>query len=468
MKTITETLNTPIVKEYDVVVCGGGPAGIAAACMAAENGASTLLIEAFPTLGGQFLSGQVTWLPFTSMCVMPAYNENKPLQSGFINRLMDRLVAAGGAYPPEGLRENPVTPQEVYNQADPEISKVVVMRMCLEAGVTLLTQSWVSAAIMDGDTIKGVIVENKSGRQAIGAKVVIDTTGDADVVARAGAEFDMADDLMNLSLVGAWANVDTKKIDYFTREGMRKFRKNIELAIANGDLAQREELAQIPQAGTENQVAKILPLKPLKPVSYPDNWWRRGEAMGNIVNTKADPTDAWSMTQAEINVRKDLIQIADFYRKYVPGYEKSFLNYTASIIGIRESRRLIGEYVLSIKDKEPSELLHPDVITRCRTAEFSIASYTPERAPNFDVPYGCLVPIRVDGLLVAGRCISMDHFTATQCSPRDVITCFCLGQAAGTAAALSIKGGVTPRNLDVRKLQSVLTEQGANVDYTGA
>ena len=174
------------------------------------------------------------------------------------------------------------------------------------------------------------------------------------------------------------------------------------------------------------------------------------------------------MTQAEINVRKDLTQISDFYLKYVPGYEKSYLNYTASIIGIRESRRLIGEYVLSIKDKEPSELLHPDVITRCRTAEFSIASYTPERAPNFDVPYGCLVPIRVDGLLVAGRCISMDHFTATQCSPRDVITCFCLGQAAGTAAALSIKSGVTPRNLDVRKLQSVLTEQGANVDYTGA
>ena len=468
MKQIVERLATPVVKQYDVVVCGGGPAGIAAAVTAAENGASTLLIEAFPTLGGQFLTGQVTWLPVTNMCIMPAYNETKPLQSGFINRLMDRLIETGGAYPNDGLVENPVTPQEIFNQADPEIAKVVVMQMCLDAGVTLLTQSWVSAAIMEGDVIKGVIVENKSGRQAIEAKVVIDTTGDGDVIARAGGEFELAKDLMNMSLVGAWANVETEKIDYFTREGMRRFRQRIEEAIANGDLAQREEISQIAQAGKANQVAKILPMKPLRPGSYPANWWRRGEAMGNIASTKADPTDAWSMARAEIQVRKDLIQIANFYRKYVPGYEHSYLSYTAGIIGIREARRLVGEQVLSIKGKKPEELLHPDVITRCRTAEFSLSSYTPEKAPNFDIPYGCLVPVKVDQLLVAGRCISMDHYTATQISPRDVITCFCLGQAAGTAAALSIREGVCPRKLKVSKLQQVLTKQGANVEYTGA
>ena len=170
------------------------------------------------------------------------------------------------------------------------------------------------------------------------------------------------------------------------------------------------------------------------------------------------------LTKAELTTRKSLLPILNFFREYVPGYEKAYLSYTATQIGVRESRRVLGDYVLTA-DKDIEEgLVHEDVITKSRLLPIKgWSAYTPERTPAFDVPYRCIVPKVIDNILVAGRCISIDHKAAVMGAPRDIATCICLGQAAGTAAALSVRSKVRPRELPIADLQRTLKMQGANL-----
>ena len=178
-----------------------------------------------------------------------------------------------------------------------------------------------------------------------------------------------------------------------------------------------------------------------------------------------DCTNVLDLTKAELTTRKSLLPILNLFREHVPGYEKAYLSYTATQIGLRESRRVLGDYVLTA-DKDIKEgLMHEDVITKSRFellgAGFS--TYTPERSPVFDIPYRCIVPKVIDNLLVAGRCISIDHKAAINGALRTIDTCICLGQAAGTAAALSVKSKVRPRELPIAVLQQTLKMQGANL-----
>ncbi len=165
-----------------------------------------------------------------------------------------------------------------------------------------------------------------------------------------------------------------------------------------------------------------------------------------------------------MKARKAILPIVNFFRKYVPGYERAYMAYTATQIGSRESRRVLGGYLLTFRKDIKGGLKHPDAIVKCRSGgSVDMATYAPEAAPVFDIPYRCIVAKVVDGLLTAGRCISIDHEAATLLSPRDESTCMCLGEAAGTAAALSIKGKVKPRDLDIKILQETLKKHGANL-----
>jgi hypothetical protein len=308
--------------------------------------------------------------------------------------------------------------------------------------------------------IGGIIVESKSGRQAILSDVVIDASGDADIAAAAGAEYDKYDKPLMMTLNGALANVDIEKaIKYSRMEGREEFNNLVQRAIGNGDLeaGEKQVLPEVPPITVKPQVV-------LDPNKLPANWNRRGETLGWIESVLGDCTDVQDLTRAELVARAEVPRIINFFRKYVPGYENAYLSYTAPQIGLRESRRVIGNYILTA-DKDIEEgTKHKDVIVKCRTADArDLSTYTPEQAPVWDIPYRCIIPKNIDGLIVAGRCISIDHKAATLLSPRDISTCIALGQAAGTAAALSVMMNITPRKLDCHVLQNKLRNEGANI-----
>jgi len=459
MEFIKEKLDVPIVREVDVVVAGGGPAGIGAALAAARNGAKTLLIERCASLGGMWTNGLVVWLPIDKVVPFESYKEKKPLQSGIVNEIWDRLVKEGAAYRAEEIYSNPAVARiEIYAQTDPEYVKVITQEMLEEAGVEIMYCSYVTNVIKEDNLVKGVITESKSGRRAILSKVVVDASGDGDVAWYAGAEFDLADSTLKMSHNAVFANVDTSKMNE-SREWLQMLHGLAAMAEANGELSGPDgELFEA--ASAVYGKTSIIPMVHL--MWYPDNWNRKNEVTGIIANYSGNATDAEVLSKALSTTRKEVLKVFNFYKKYVPGFENSYLSSTSTMLGVRETRRIVGDYVVSLR---APQLKHEDVILRCRTAGVTKASLTPEKAPNFDIPYRSIVPKKIDGLLVAGRCISIDHQLATQLNPRDVVSCICLGQSAGTAAALCVSDNVQPRKLNVKKLQEVLVSQNVNLDH---
>jgi len=446
----------PVMRKVDVVVVGGGPGGFGAAIAAARNGAETLLVERYGFLGGMVTGGLVIWIPIYKTMPMETYGETRAIQGGVIAELVERLVEIGGAIAPSAA----VGDNRTVISTDPEIDKVVLIEMLEEARAEILLHALVVGVMKDGKRVKGVIIESKSGRQAILADIVVDASGDGDVAAFAGAEYEKADNPLMMTLQGFLGNVDPEKAAELRRGNRGKFNKLVDEAIKRGELTISEKRV-LPEAPP----SKVSPLGVLDPKKTPANWYRLGEAGGYMETVSGDCTNVLDLTKAELTTRKTLLPILNFFRKYVPGYEKAYLSYTATQIGVRESRRVLGDYVLTA-DKDIKEgLRHEDVIAKAR---FELlgggwSAYTPERAPVFDIPYRCIVPKVIDNLLVAGRCISMDHKAAINGSLRTIDTCICVGQAAGTAAALSVRSKVRPRELPIAVLQQTLKAQGASL-----
>lgn len=446
----------PVMRKVDVVVVGGGPGGFGAAIAAARNGAETLLVERYGFLGGMLTGGLVIWIPIYKIMPMETYGETRAIQGGVIEELVERLVEIGGAIAPSAA----VGDNRTVISTDPEIDKVVLIEMLEEARAEILLHALVVGVMKDGKRVKGVIIESKSGRQAILADIVVDASGDGDVAAFAGAEYEKADNPLMMTLMGFFGNVDPEKAAEFRRGNRGKFNKLVDEAIKRGELTISEKRV-LPEAAP----SKLSPLGVLDPKKTPANWYRLGEAGGYMETVSGDCTNVLDLTKAELTTRKTLLPILNFFRKYVLGYEKAYLSYTATQIGVRESRRVLGDYVLTA-DKDIKEgLRHEDVIAKAR---FELlgggwSAYTPERAPVFDIPYRCIVPKVIDNLLVAGRCISIDHKAAINGSLRTIDTCICVGQAAGTAAALSVRNKVRPRELPIAVLQQTLKAQGASL-----
>ena len=460
MRHIIEQRKTPVKRKVDVIVVGGGPAGFGAALAAARNGAETLIIERYGFLGGMMTAGLVRWLPVDKLKPLEAYGETEPLQGGIVRELIDRLLEIGGTIDPAVAYQAEVG-FEAYFPTEPEIDKVLLPEMLKEAGADILLHSLVVDAVREGNEVKGVIVESKSGRQAILADMVIDASGDADVAAAAGAEYEKSDNPLLMTLVAFMANVDVEKaIEYSRPEGNEKFNRLVEKATSNGDLKLSDK-----RISPSYPLLKVKFPQILDPKKLPPNWHRRGEAGGWFESVHGDCTSVDDLTSAELKTRAAVLPILNFFRKYVPGYENAYLAYSGTQIGLRESRRVIRGYYLTA-DKDMKEgLKHEDAIVKCRVGiNRDLSLLTPERAPVWDIPYRCLVPKSIDGLLVAGRCISIDHKAAAVRSPRDIATCICLGQAAGTAAALSVSQKVKARAIDIRVLQATLKKQGANLE----
>lgn len=401
-------------KFYDVVVAGGGPAGTAAAIASARLGAETLLVERYGFLGGMGTAALVN--PF-----MKYYAGGKQLVKGIFQEITERLKDAGafgGAGHPYSF--------------DPEELKYTLNEMASESGVMLQFHTLVCDAAADDGEITALIAESKSGRQVLKAGIYIDCTGDGDIAARSGAQFEQG------------------------RSSDGQCQPASMLFIMGGVKVQ-ENAVEFPVPGEHR-----LPQGRVLFFKMP----REGEVLVNMTRVvNLDATDVNDLTMAELEARRQVREIVVYLRQNVKGFEKSYLVQTGCQVGIRESRRIMGEYVLTADDVLRCAKFS-DAIARC---SYMIDIHNPvgqgtviKRLPPgewYDIPYRCLLPKGFKNLLVAGRCISSTH--EAHSSLRIQPTCYALGQAAGTAAALAARKGIVPRDLDAGLIQKSLSGQDA-------
>lgn len=474
----------------DVLVAGGGPAGIGAAIAAARNGAKVILIEKAENLGGMFTGGLV--MGFHGMRVhrnrhtINIYQYNNYYEEqvvwGIAQEIMDRLVEMGGAWGEKGRSTSCVL-------TDPEIVKFVVQEMCLEAGVDIWYQSLVTAPVVEGQKIAGVFVENKSGRHFVQAKEYVDATGDADIAARSGVAFEkggLSGEVQPVTLTFIMAGVDLSKTIAYLKANPDE--------LHSGDIQVWEQLYQenlpvnlngfyklISQAFENGDYPMALGAKNPIPIFVVSSVFRNGRVMSDqtfqIVDMAygVDTTKGKDVSKALQSTKKQAMLLARFMQKYIPGYENAYLLETASQLGIRESRRIIGRYQLTQTDVIEARDFD-DAIARCGRAMNVHSSdggkvgeaqggrkwIEIKDGKSYGIPYRCLLP--KDGpenLLVAGRAISVDRIALG--SVRGQPVCMATGEAAGTAAALAVKNNQTAQSLDINDLRAALVKQGVKL-----
>jgi hypothetical protein len=426
-----------ICREADVVVVGGGPAGIAAAVAAGRNGARTVLLERYGHLGGLASGGLV-------VIIMPMSDGTGQTQiAGICQEVVDRLDALGAAVHPKMADLGSTDPALVdywknYSFCviegritlsvfmDPEMLKCVLNDMAEEAGVKLLLHSWGVRTLVDKGEVKGVVFESKSGRQAVLGKVVIDATGDGDIYASAGAPFEHTVNpemrSSRLALVFRIGNIDLKEYLDFKKSDTQGYGRLI------------REL--------ESQGGFTMFLR----TSREDMIWVNNNIPG------LNPLDVNDLTWLEVDGRKRMRLTHDFLKKRMPGFKDSFIADTAFQIGVRSSRRLTGEHVLTAQEIF-SGTVFPDTVAMGPDFRHNVSA----EHPHWHVPYRSLLPLRVKNLLAAGRCFSADPVANDLLAP--IQFCFAMGQASGTAAALAVRGKVTPDMVDVKELQASLSRQ---------
>jgi FAD-dependent oxidoreductase family protein len=406
-----ETLQTPIVGRYQVVVAGGGPSGVIAAAAAARSGASVLLIERYAFLGGNGTAGLMT-------CYNGFRNQRPPeaLQTvkGIPAEYIAELVRLGGVADLDNYQStvrHDVTKGDIPYTVpfDPEVAKIAALNLLRKEGVKLRLHSWAVAPMLEGSRVTGVIVQSKSGRQAIAADVVIDCTGDGDLAALAGAPF-----------MGPSATGDRMQMSLMYRVG------------------------GVPSTVTGS----------FDGIRIGDRVVRWGPRFGG------DGIDVENLTRAEVETRLKLWDEVQAMRRK-PGLENLYLMQTATCIGVRETRRILGEYTLTEQDAMEGKRFS-DVIA---ISSNPFPSYRGSRYflkhEGFDIPYRSLVPQKIEGLVLSGRCISCEQ--APFQSARSMAPAMAVGHASGCAAALVATTGVPPRKLDVKSLQKLLVSQKAEL-----
>jgi hypothetical protein len=396
-----------VIEEAGVVVVGGGPGGVAAAIAAAREGADVLLVERYGYLGGLATGGNVVSLP-------PYEESRDQVIRGLAHEFRSTLEARGEARrPADAWREN-------VCEFDPEAWKALSLSLCRAAGVRFLLHAWAAAAICNAGGIDAIAVESKSGRQGVRGRVFVDATGDGDILASAGAQFEKSDH--RIGLVPRFGGIDMSRFLSWRRGDPETWQRVCE------EMEQR--FGQV-WAGTR---------------SYRDDvtWFNNG--------IPGDALEVRDLTRVELTLRQQIADVYAIYRERVPGFERSFILDTAPQIGTRESRRITGLYRLTLDDLAGGSF--PDSV--------GLGNRYDVEGHVWQFPYRCLVPPDLDNALATGRCISTTHeaheFT------REIHNCLTVGQAAGAAAAIAVAAGVEVQQVPLSDLQARLRAQGARLE----
>lgn len=435
METIRIEKNIPVVGRYDVVVCGGGPAGFIAAIAAARKGASVALVEQYGFLGGMATTSYVAPLSVFT------YKGRKVI-GGIPWEFIERLEELGG-----GLIEKPLG-----NVAfDPELYKLLCQRMVLEAGVKLYLHSYLSGCVCGDGRISQVIIENKSGSQALEAAVFIDCTGDADLAYMAGVPMQdkSGRPLQPMSSYFILNGVDTDSP--MVREAMHhnKQGENCYCLPMRKKMLELQEELDIPDFGGPWYCTTL----------------HDGCVAVNVTRVSADACDAEQLSAAEGNLREDCFRMAGIFRKLFPEFRNCYVASVAVNGGVRETRNIKGMHVISAQEylnafhyeDSISRGAHPIDIHASKGASQSVTFL---EEPAY-VPYRALIAEGFPNLLVAGRCLSADRVAFA--SLRVQASCMGSGQAAGVAAALASASGVSVQDVDVPALVAELKNMGAQL-----
>ena len=426
----------PIIAEPDVLVVGGGPAGLAAACAAARAGAQTLLIERYGFLGGTFTAVTLGGISGTHMII----DEQRLARvvGGVYLELEDRLKKRSALAEP--VRHGKILGLPYESAA----FKMVADDMVAAHGVRVMHHSFAVATQIDRNRVSSVIVESKAGRQAIVPRVVVDASGDGDIATQAGAAFETGEGFERQfgSTMFRLVNVDGEQAKRLTRPEVREF---LERAVADGYPLPRTTIG--------------MHINPIEGVVHL-NVTKLGNQHGRPFNL-LDPVE---LSEAERAGRHQVAMYEEVFRKYVPGYAKARVIDIGAAVGARETRRICGDKTLTEADVRGC-VKPEDRIACCAWAlekhgegRGTIWDFLPD-GEWYGIPYGCLLVRGFDNLLVAGRNLSATHMA--QASARIGGACFAMGEAAGTAAALSLAQEATPRALAVGHLQAELERQGA-------
>lgn len=437
---------TPLFGEYEVVVLGGGPAGIAAALAAGRTGRSTVLIERYGFLGG---AGTAAGL--STFCGLHAvvHGQHEQVVHGIASDILARLEAMGGLNAPHLTIRDRIQAQAY----DISAFKIAADELMAEANVDVLFHAFGVGAVMASDTeIDVLLVETKSGRFAIRGQLFIDASGDGDLAAWAGAPYEVGD--------GAGGMLYPSTMFRINGVDFEKAGRAWELIP--------ELMEQAEQEGRRFPRKKPI----VRPQRNPIEWRANLTQIKNPDGSPVSGIDARELSYGEVEGRRQCWDVFQFIKSVTPGFEDAYIVEIAPQIGIRETRRFIGEYVLTEDD-----------ILGCRDFDDSIGVngwpveahikgdvkfvFAPADSRGFNqIPYRIILPQRVENLFVAGRCASMSH--EGQSSARVSGPCFVMGQAAGTAADLALRDGVSPRRVNVAELQQRLVRDGAFLGRNGA
>ena len=434
-KTIREAArDTPVFAETDVLVVGGGPAGTAAALSAARLGADVMLVERYGHLGGLSTGGLVIWIDRMTDWT------GRPVITGIASELIERLPKDAVAGPPRadwGAKDAATAEYWAYRTAafqgvvtwsptiDPEALKTLSLRLMLESKVRLTLHAWAVEPIVEDGALRGAIFESKEGRRAVLARVVVDTTGDADLLVRAGVPVDQ--------------DTDANDIHHCI---------NTAFMLGGVDMERWTEF----RAGNKQGFAAFMQRgrDAVKYFEKPFVSWRRDVAlfMGPRLSGYS-AVDVEDLTEVELRSRELAVGHLEVYRAHAPGFENAWLLLGAPQIGVRHSRRFAAANKVT-RQQWDDATVWPD--------EIGVSTSPAPKWPNISVPYGSLVPVGLDGALGAGRHVACDASSHTFL--REIPQCWLTGQAAGVAAALAVDAGQPPRALDARAIQRALLKQG--------
>jgi hypothetical protein len=451
----------PVVREVDVLVAGGGTAGAVAGIAAAREGMRTLVVEQFGFLGGSQTGALVTPM-------MPNQVGGTPLNGGIDFEINSRLI---------GMRESGVWKDGNRGWFNPEALKLVLEQMSLEAGAELLYYTFFEDVIVEGRNVRGIVLVNKAGRGAVLARNVIDGTGDADVACRAGVPYESGEEPSGsnqpFSVRFNLGNVDLRRFAEFLK------------SLGRHDVMTEADGTGVPLIHTAMVWGKGWTLEPLFRKAVTDgvlketdgNYFqaftmagRPGELALNCprISLDTDGTDPFHLTSAQVRGREIIRRYVAFCRSYLPGCEEAYLVMSAPMVGVRESRRIRGEYYLTVEDVLGARKFEDAILRNNYPLDIHRDNEQPADRPTklppgeyHEVPYRCLVPLALEHLLVAGRCLSASF--EAQSSVRVQSNCRAMGEAAGLASAMAVRAGITPRRVDGRELRAQLMARGGRL-----